>query len=119
MRSYACLLFDHQGCEPVKVEDKVLARCINVLDDRIHPSHLGRSSEGYDAIGEWLAARRQFQLHQGCPVTLGLFQELLLNVLGDHGCILLAPSLVSQDNPERLLTHGDVVFYASGHNDVC
>jgi hypothetical protein len=48
------VLLYQKGAEAVKVKDKVLARCVDVVDDGVHAAHLGGLVHDNHLVGEWL-----------------------------------------------------------------
>jgi hypothetical protein len=54
------ILLHQQGAEAVKVKDKVLAGCVDVVDDGVHAAHLRRLLHHCHVVRERLGLRPEY-----------------------------------------------------------
>ena len=78
------LLLYQEARQPIKIENKILAGRVDVLNDGVHALELRGLLERHDPLGQGLAVVSTFQAFQGCTMACRLFEEASLNVLRYH-----------------------------------
>lgn len=84
------LLLNQKTGKPVKVENKVFARGIKVLDQRVHASELAGLLKDHYTVRKRFAFESSFQALQRCTMVCRLFHQLSLYVLSHHSFTVLA-----------------------------
>lgn len=114
------LLLYQEARQPIKVENKILAVRVDVLDDGVHASELRGLLERHDPLGQGLAVITAFQAFEGCTMARRLFEEASLNVLRYHAYVAPLSARGARPSGSRdNLTHGHSVLNATRDDNIC